>query len=281
MGVVAATLAATALVGGGAFWLYRRWEKKKEEEELDPEDLPDDYDDDGTTEPIVPEEVRPRGGFMDRQKVPQEVKQEFIEAFGGWAPPNDEILDNLTQEDVVLFGVVSEPVPGYPLEREEILTAKVRTVEDTVIRARICENAEFSAHLGAHAGHGFRFGEMVEVPRGVIILAARPKPNGIEGYGKYGRAGGRLVPSEPTAKPYDIYPGTSYDLVMPYITDDVEFHINREMVRFELVGTKGLHQQIRFSEDSLRGDATLQAMDRDPKTGRLHFLARWKLHIHP
>ncbi|EDM77806.1 hypothetical protein PPSIR1_38529 [Plesiocystis pacifica SIR-1] len=280
MGIVAATLAASALIGGGAYWLYRRWGEKKQETEVDPEELPNDHDDDGVTEPVTPDEVRPRGGFMDRNTLPDDVKQKFIDAFGGYAPPKDEILDNLTQEDVILFGVKSEPVPGYPSVREEILTAKVRTVEDTVIRARISEPALYSAHLGAHAGHGFRFGEMVEVPRGVIILAARPKPNGIENYGKYGRPAATLKPSHSTKKTYDVYPGTPYDLVMPYITDDIEFHVDREMVRFELVGSKGLHQQIVFSEGSMRGDVTLRALDRDPKTG-LVFVARWDLFIDP
>ncbi|EDM79628.1 hypothetical protein PPSIR1_21409 [Plesiocystis pacifica SIR-1] len=280
VGIVAATLATTALIGGGAYWFYKRRQKKKDEEEVDPEDLPNDADDDGVTEPVTPDEVRPRGGFMDRNTLPDDVKQKFVEAFGGYAPPKDEILDNLTQEDVVLFGVKSEPVPGYPSVREEILTAKVRTVEDTVIRARISEPPLYSAHLGSHAGHGFRIGEMVEVPRGVIIFAARPKPSEVKGYGEYGRPAGTFESSHVSKKSYDVHPGTPYDLVMPYITDDIEFHVDREMVRFELVGTKGLRQQIVFKEGSMHGDVTLRALDRDPKTG-LVFVARWNFHIEP
>ncbi|EDM78408.1 hypothetical protein PPSIR1_06151 [Plesiocystis pacifica SIR-1] len=279
VGIVAATLATTAVIGGGAYWLYKRRKKKKDDELADDDDVVlKDFEDDD--DPITPDDIRPRGGFMDRNTLPDDVKQEFIEAFGGYAPPKDEILDNLTQEDVILFGVKSEPVPGYPEVREEILTAKVRTVEDTVIRARISEPEEFSAHLGSYAGHGFRFGEMVEVPRGVIIFAARPKPTDVTGYGKHGRPAGTFESSHVTKKSYDVHPGTPYDLVMPYITDDIEFHVDRAMVRFELVGTKGLHQQIVFKEGSMHGDVTLRALDRDPKTG-LVFVARWNFHIEP
>ncbi|EDM77776.1 hypothetical protein PPSIR1_38379 [Plesiocystis pacifica SIR-1] len=281
VGIVAATVAATAAVGGAAYWIYQRYKHKRDDaERTKAEDRPADFDDDGS-DPVTPEERRARGHYIPRTEIGADVMKKFEEAFGGgYAPPKDEVIDHLTQEDVVLFGVESEPVPGYPETREEVLTAKVRTVERSVVRARVIGPVVHAEHHGSHAGHGFRVGDMVEVPRGVILLAARPKPTELEGYDSQGKSAATFQPSHKTKQTYEIHPGTPYDLVMPYITEDIEWYVDRELVKFELVGTKGLHQQIVFSEDSMRGGLTLRALDRDPKTG-LVFVARWEFDIQP
>jgi hypothetical protein len=68
--------------------------------------------------------------------------------------------------------------------------------------------------------------------------------------------------------------------VLPYRTDELEWHVDRDMVTMIRLGTNGLIEQIMFSEDSMRGPVTVRVQDRDPKEGLVH-VARWDFMIAP
>ena len=148
------------------------------------------------------------------------------------------------------------------------------------MRARVVGPVEYAEHIGAHAGHGFRVGDLIEVPRTKILVAARSSEPKREGFNSEGEAAGVFEPSHETKQTYTIRPGTPYDLVLPYRSPDLEWSVDRDMVKLKHLGSKGNYHQIMFSEDSMRGPVTVRVLDRDPKTG-LVFVARWEFHINP
>ncbi|KIG16753.1 hypothetical protein DB30_04097 [Enhygromyxa salina] len=173
-------------------------------------------------------------------------------------PPDDAVVDAITQEDQIVVAVESEPVANYTETRQELISAKVLSVEKTVVRARILAPVVFSEHHGAHAGHGFRVGDLIEVPRSKVLLAARSVEPKREGYGSEGKPEQTFEPSNLTK----------------------EWYVDREMVRMIKIGDSGLLEQIMFSEDSMRGVVTVRALDNDPKLGNV-FVGRWEFSIDP
>ena len=217
---------------------------------------------------------------MAGEELPPELEASLSSRFGDNRPPSDRTIDKLTTDDLIVVAAKSEPVPGYEESRTELLKAKVRSVEETHVRARVVGPVEYAEHLGSHAGHGFRVGDLIEVPRTKVLVAARSTVPKREGFNSQGHAAGVFEPSHETKKTYTVRPGTPYDLVLPYRTDELEWVLDRETVKMKRIGSKGSYEQIMFAEDSVRGPVTLRALDRDPKEG-LIFVARWEFHINP
>jgi hypothetical protein len=279
---VLAGVSIIALIGGGFYLAYKAKKGLK--------DLVDDLKDKIPTNP----EKRPSGGeaddppfrsppsglIMDKGDLPPELVAVLDEKFQDFWPPDDEVIDNMTDEDVVVFAVESEPVGNYTATRQELISAKVLSVETNVVRARVIGAVVYAEHHGAHAGHGFRVGDLVEVPRSQILLAARPAEKPKPEYDGHGKAAQTFKPSELTKQVYQVRPGTPYDLVLPYRTDELEWHVDRDMVTTIHLGNDGLLEQIMFSEDSMRGAVTVRVQDRDPKEGLVH-VARWDFTIAP
>ena len=177
-----------------------------------------------------------------------------------------------------MFVAESEEAGPYDQTRQEIINAKVLSVEKSVVRARIIAPVAYAEHHGSHAGHGYRVGDLVEVPRDKVLVAARPTDPKKTGYGSEGKPANTFKPSNVTKQTYRVRPGTPYDLSVPYRTPELQWHIDREMVKMVHVGSKGSLEQILFSEDSLRGNVSVRAIDHDPKEGPV-FVARWDFSI--
>jgi hypothetical protein len=278
---VLAGVSIIALIGGGFYLAYKA--KKglkdlvddwKERVPTNPEKRPSGEADDPSFRP------RPSGHLMDKGDLPTDVTDTFDELFPDFWPPSDEVIDNMTEEDVVVFAVESEPVGNYTQTRQELISAKVLSVETNVVRARIIGPVAHAEHHGSHAGHGFRIGDSVELPRSKIILAARPAEKPKPEYDGYGKAAQTFKPSELTKQTYQVSPGTPYDLVLPYRTDELDWHVDRDMVKVVYLGNNGLIEQVMFTEDSMRGPVTVRVQDRDPKEGLVH-VARWDFTIAP
>jgi hypothetical protein len=271
-----------ALIGGGFYLAHKARQGFK--------DLIDDVKDKIPTNPKTrptdgesdepPFRAAPSGMLMDKADLPSDITDKFDELFPDFWPPTDEVIDNMTDEDVVVFAVESKPVGNYTETRQEAISAKVLSVETNVVRARIIGPVAYAEHHGSHAGHGFRVGDLVEVPRSKIMLAAKPKEKPKPEYDGYGKAAQTLKPSEITKQTYQVRPGTPYDLVLPYRTDELDWHVDRDMVTMIYLGKNGLIEQIMFSEDSMRGPVTVRVQDRDPKEGLVH-VARWDFTIAP
>lgn len=272
IGLVAAGLSIAALIGGGAWWLYRRRKQRDAGEPQTPE-RPKRAD--PTPEPV---DRSPRGVFLDRSSLPPELAKALDEHFPDAWPPDDETVNAMVAGEVIVIAAESEPVGSYDHTRQELLKAKVLSVEKTLIRARITGEVAHAEHHGSHAGHGFRLGDLIEVPRSKILVAARPNGPVGEGYGSEGRPARTFKPSNVTKQVYKVRPDTPYDLVLPYRTDELEWHVDREMVKMVKVGDKSLLEQIKFGEDSMRGCVSVRLLDRDPKEG-LVFVARWDFDI--
>ncbi|WP_244923862.1 hypothetical protein [Enhygromyxa salina] len=217
---------------------------------------------------------------MATSELPPELEAALNERFPDSWPPDDAVVNAMTQEDQIVVAVESEPVANYTQTRQELISAKVLSVEKTVVRARVLAPVAHAEHHGAHAGHGFRVGDLIEVPRSKILLAARSVEPKKEGYGAEGKAEQTFKPSNLTKETYRVRPATPYDLVLPYRTDELEWYVDRDMVRMIKIGDSGLLEQIMFSEDSMRGVVTVRALDNDPKQGKI-FVARWEFSIDP
>lgn len=280
IGLVAGGMCLAALIGGGVYWWRRRKQQasgdkprapKRAKPGPTPSNPPREVDEDG-----VPVDTRPRGHLIGKAELHQELLDALDEEFAeGW-PPTDEVIDALEKDDMIVFAVESEQVGNYTGTREELLSAKVLSVEKTVVRSRIVAPVAHAEHHGSHAGHGFRVGDLVEVPRSKVLVAARPTGPKIEGYNSRGEPARTLDPSNNTGDTYKVRPGTPYDLVLPYRTDELEWHIDRDMVKMVHIGDKGMLEQVMFTEDSMRGQVTVRALDNDPKEGFI-FVARWDL----
>ena len=60
-----------------------------------------------------------------------------------------------------------------------------------------------SVKLGADAGHGFRVGDLVEIPRSQVLVAARRTDPKKSGYGAQGPPANTFEPSNETKKVAD------------------------------------------------------------------------------
>jgi hypothetical protein len=279
IGFVAGGACLAALVGGGIYWWRRRKQQASGDRPQAPKrtrpgpdfgDLSDESDE--------PTDTRPRGHLIGKAELHPELREALDEEFADGWPPDDATIDSLEPDDVVVFAVESEPVGNYTETREELVNAKVLSVEETVVRGRVVAPVAHAEHHGSHAGHGFRVGDLVEVPRAQVLVAARPTGPVKEGYNSQGRAARTLEPSDLTGETYRVRPGTPYDLVLPYRTDELKWHFDRDMVKMVHIGHKGSLEQVMFTEDSMRGKVTVRALDRDPKEG-LVFVARWQFVI--
>lgn len=271
-----AGLGVVALVGGGAWWLYRQ-KKQRAEGSDTPTPVPSKPP---RSTPESPErDTKARGDFMGPDDIPAVLREALDTEFADSWPPDDEVIDNLTTEDIIVFAVESEPVGNYTETRQELLSGKVLSVEKTVVRARVQGPVAYAEHHGSHAGHGFRMGDLVEVPRSKILVAARSKiPQSETGYNSKGRPALTLKPSNVTKQTYKVRPGTPYDLVLPYRTPELEWSVKRELVKMVKIGDKGNLEQVFFTEDSMRGPVSVYVLDNDPKEGNV-FVARWDFQI--
>jgi LPXTG-motif cell wall-anchored protein len=277
VGIVAG-LAVVALLGGGGWWLYRK-KKQKDSSDAQPE-------------PVTPskrprpvpntEDVRPRSHFVGTADLGDALRTMLDEnpAFRDSIPPEDAVVDNMTQEDLIVFAVESEPVGNYTETRQELISGKVLSVEKTHVRARVQAPVAHAEHHGSHAGHGIRVGDLVEVPRSKVLLAARSTAPKRTGYDSQGEAEATFKSSHVTKTTYRVRPSTPYDLELPYRTNELEWVIDGEHVTMSKVGEKGLIEQIMFSEDSMRGPVKVTLLDNDPKEGAV-FVGRWDFTIDP
>jgi hypothetical protein len=279
---VLAGVSIIALIGGGFYLAYKAKkgfknliDEVKDKIPTNPEKRPSgDETDDPSFRPA------PSGFIMDKGDLPTDISDAFDELFPDFWPPDDEVIDNLTEQDVIVVAVQSEPVGNYTETRQEAISAKVLSVETNVVRARIIGPVAYAEHHGSHAGHGFRVGDLVEVPRSKVLLAAKPTEKSKLEYDGYGKAAQTLKPTELTKLTYQVRPGTPYDLVLPYRTDELDWHVDRDMVKLIYLGHNGLIEQIMFTEDSMRGPVTVRVQDRDQKEGLVH-VARWDFVIAP
>lgn len=271
---VVGVLAGVGIIAliGGAFYLAYKGKKgiKQVVDDLiptNPERRPE-TDDESNLRPS------PTGRMMDTSDLPDDLAAFLDEHHKDAWPPTDDVINNLTDENVIVFAVESEPVGNYTEIRQEVITAKVLNVETNYVRARIIGPVAYAEHHGAHAGHGFRVGDLVEVPRSKIVLAASLAEKPKQEYDGYGKAAQTFKPTEITKQTYQVRPGTPYDLVLPFRTDELEWDIDRELVNVIHLGENGLIEQIMFSEDSMRGPVSVRLLDRDPKEGVVH-VGRW------
>lgn len=268
IGVIAG-VGVIALIGG-VFYLAHKAKKGfkdlKDKIPTNPEQRPD-----GDESDLRPS---PSGRMMDTTGLPDELTSFMDEHHKDAWPPTDEVINNLTDENVIVFAVESEPVGNYTEIRQEVITAKVMSVEPNHVRARVMGPVAYAEHHGAHAGHGFRVGDLIDVPRSNILLAAKPAEKPKPEYNGHGKAAQTFKPSELTKETYQVRPGTLYDLALPYRTEELEWHVDRELVTVIHLGANGLVEQIMFSEDSMRGPVSVRLLDRDPKEGLIH-VARW------
>jgi hypothetical protein len=276
VGIVAG-VAVVAMLGGGAWWWYRR--RKKQQESQDGQQPRPVTPENPRPAPDV-EDRRPRSRFMGTAELPPELQQLLDNDFADSWPPEDAVVDALTQEDLVVFAVESEPVGNYTEVRQELISGKVLSVEKTHVRARVQGPVAYAEHHGAHAGHGIRVGDLVEVPRSKILLAARSTEPQRSGYGSKGKPAQTFKSSQLTKDVYQVRPSTPYDLVLPYRTGELEWVVDRAMVKMIKIGEKGLNEQIMFSEDSMRGPVKVTLLDKDPKEGAV-FVGRWDFTIDP
>jgi len=193
-------------------------------------------------------------------------------------PPNTETIDNLTQDDMIVFAVEGQPTGNYIETRQELINAQVLSVETTIVRARVKGPVLHAAHFGSHPGHGLDVGESVEVPRSKVLVAARqqhvgPKPTG---YDSEGKSAAQFKPTTQTSTVYPVKPGTAYDLTLPYRTEHLIWQVQSKnnLVNMVRIGEKAALEQIKFLEASLRGPFSVVVLNDDPRQGHV-FVGRW------
>lgn len=265
---VAGGLATGAAIGGGVYWWRRRKAAGVRGVPSRPKRVV-------PSEPAASEEdTRARGHYVARGDLPDEFVELLNKEFpGGW-PADDSTIKSMQRDDVVVFAVESDPAGPYEHPREELIQARVLSVEKTVVRARVLGPVAHAEHHGSHAGHGFRVGDLAEVPFSKVLVAARrAQPKG-EGYNSEGEPARTFKPSDLTGETYKVRPQTPYDLVPAYRTDELEWHVDRELVKMTRIGARGPFEQIMFSEDSLRGPVSVRAIDNDPDEGYI-LVGRW------
>jgi hypothetical protein len=270
--VVAGGLALAALVGGGILWWRRRKQKANDLTPSTPDRAQPGPTQSGPPRPAT--DTAPRGHYTERDRLHPELRAALDELFPSTWPPDDTTIDALTPEDVIVFAVESEPTGDYINTRQELINAKVLSVEKTVVRGRVVGPVAHAEHHGSHAGHGFRVGDQVDVPRSRVLVAARPTGPKTTGYDSQGDAAASFKPSDVTKQTYKVKPGTPYDLILPYRTPELAWFVDEKFVKMIHIGQKANFEQIMFTEDSLRGDVSVRALDEDPKEGTV-FVAHW------
>lgn len=269
VGVVAGGLVLAGLVGGGIYW----WRRHKKQTDGIAPNIPDKPAP-KPSGPPRPTDTDPRGHYVERDHLHPELRAAIDEMFSSTWPPDNATIDSLEKDDVVLFAVESEPTGSYTNTQQEVINAKVLSVEKTVVRGRVVGPVAHAEHHGSHAGHGFRVGDQVEVPRGKVLVAARPTDPKKSGYDSQGEAAASFKPSDMTKKTYRVKPGTPYDLILPYRTAELAWFVDEKLVKMIHIGEKANFEQVMFSEDSLRTEFTVRALDEDPELGTV-FVARW------
>lgn len=270
VGYIAGGLVLATMIGAGIYALRRL---KQRTDGLAPK-IPDKPAPTPSGPPRPATNTDPRGHYSAIDRLEPELGATLDERFPSAWPPDDATINGLTQEDVIVFAVESDPTGNYTNTRQELLNAKVLTVQKTVVRARILGPVAHAEHHGSHAGHGFRVGDQVEVPRAKMLVAARPTDAQGSGYDSYGEAAASFKPSDTTKQTYKVKPGTPYDLILPYRTPELAWFVDERLVTMTHIGQKANFEQIMFAEDSLRGDFTVRALDEDPEVGTV-FVARW------
>ena len=275
------------LIGGtvaGAIWLHR---KRKQNATPGPKPSKPPRDTDGTppprkpsdTTPDEPKRNAPDFDYVDGQSLHPDLVADMNRIFGDIWPPDDAAIDKLEYGDVVVCVVESKPTEDFDIPQQEIINASVLSVEKTEVRARVISPVAHTQHHGNEAGHGIYVGALIEVPRSKILgIARRKPPEKPTGYGSKGDAAATLRPSDHTKQVYKVHPGTPYDLELPYRTEDLHWYPNRDDVKFEQVGEKGLLHQILFTEASVRGTYSVSVLDHDEKAGKV-FVARWDFEL--
>jgi hypothetical protein len=280
IGLVAGGLTIAMFVGGGVWWWRRRNNNQDGARPIKPDAKPGPVPSGPPRPNPDPVDSNPIGDFIGPAELTDELAKVLNERFSNSWPPDDAVVNAMTQEDTIVVAVESQVVANYTQTRQELISAKVLSVEKTVVRARIVGPVVYAEHHGAHAGHGFRVGDLIEVPRSKILLAARSVEPKKKGYGGEGKPEQTFKPSNLTKQTYRVRPTTPYDLVLPYRTNELEWYVDRNMVKLIKIGDHGLLEQIMFSEDSMRGAVTVRAIDNDPKEGQI-FIARWDFTIDP
>jgi hypothetical protein len=270
--VVAGGLVLAALVGGGILWWRNRKQKANGLTPSTPDRAQPGPTPSGPPQPAT--DTAPRGHYTERDHLHPKLRAALDELFPSTWPPDDATIDALTQEDVIVFAVESEPTGDNTNTRQELINAKVLSVEKTVVRGRVVGPVAHAEHHGSHAGHGFRVGDQVDVPRSRVLVAARPTGPKTTGYDSQGDAAASFKPSDVTKQTYKVKPGTPYDLILPYRTPELAWFVDEKFVKMIHIGQKANFEQIMFTEDSLRGDVSVRALDEDPKEGTV-FVACW------
>ena len=271
VGVVTGGACVAALIAGGVVW----WRRRRDAQGGDTPETPARKRPWAEPEGEPAEETKPRGHILTRLELDGEHVDALDESFPSAWPPDDPTVNAMQAGDIIIFAVESEQTGNYTSLREELINAKVLSVEKTVVRARIVAPVEHAEHHGSHAGHGFRVGDLVEVPRSKILVAARRTGEKGEGYNSEGKPELTFKPSNLRKdEPYTVRPATPYDLVLPYRTKNLEWNLDRDLVKLIHIGQKGPLEQIMFTEDSLRGEVSLRVIDHDPEEGPI-FVGRW------
>ena len=282
-----------AVIAGGV-WLVRKYKSNNAKSGSEPEAVPGPTPSNPPRKPEGDATPAPRPAkknpfdFVDASKVHPDLVADLGSKLDTEWPPNetalDAMVDKLEYGDVVVCAVQSNPDEIFEEPLQELITASVLSVENkstresTIVRARVIGPVEHTHDHGNFAGHRIEVGALVELPRKYLLAVARRKPVEKSGYGSRGEAADVLEPSNKTNKVYKVHPGTPYDLVLPYRTEDLHWYPSRENVKLLQVGEKDELQQIMFTEASVRGRYTATLLDHDDKAGKV-FVARWDFEI--
>jgi hypothetical protein len=266
------------LIGGvvaGGVWLHRR-RKAKADTGPTPSNPPRKK-----SEPDANGDKRnkPSFDYLDRSALHESLVDDITRLFGDLWPPDDATIEKIEVGDVVVCAVESKPTEDFDHAQQEIINAAVLSVEPTEVRARVIGPIAHTSHHGNSAGHGLYVGALIEVPRSrVLAVGRRTPPEKPTGYGSRGEAAAEFKPSDRTKVVHKVHPGTPYDLVLPYRTENLHWYPSRDNVKFEQLGEKVLLHQIMFTEASVRGPYSVTVLDHDEKAGKI-FVARWDFEL--
>jgi hypothetical protein len=293
--IVALVLGAVVIGGitaGGVWWYRKRKAAKANEEAAKTPQGPTPSNPPRKPEGEVKPPPRPAKrnpfDFVDASQVHPDLVRDLAGTLDTAWPPDEQAIDTMVDKleygDVVVCAVQSNPDEIFEEPRQELINASVLSVENkstrdaTIVRARVIGPVAHTDDHGNFAGHRIHVGAQIEVPRRFVLAVARRKPTDTSGYGSRGEAAAEFDPSNRTNTVYKVHPGTPYDLVMPYRTENLHWYPNRENVKVEMIGEQGELQQIMFTEASVRGRYTLTVLDHDEKAGKV-FVARWDFEL--
>ena len=280
LGIAALSVGALAAAIGGAIWWWRKRQGSQGiTDTITPSKPPRIVPDTQPKPTPAPERANnPSHRFVGTAELDPELREMLQTTFSDAWPPDAETIDNLTQEDMIVFAAEGVPTGNYTETRQELINAQVLSVETTIVRARVKGPVMYAAHFGSHPGHGLEVGESVEVPRSKVLVAAREKQPDKKptGYDSQGKAVAQFKPTTLTSTVYPVKPGTAYDLILPYRTSTLFWQVQskNDLVKMVKIGEKAALEQVKFDESSLRGPFTVVVMNDDPKVGTV-FVARW------